>query len=181
MAVQEFGTRWTGCRIVVHASQLHLRPLPLRWRVIQSDLDELTNMTDGNLPDSDMQQLFGDVLCLAAQCLQKVVVILPFTRNTSSAEPAGHRSAAASQQHSRKDREKVFPASSVQNAGENFTPLCYHCGQRPCSHRGAPSVREQFLVKQFLPRTTVAAQTNFLRRLCSSFRYRDFRECSSIA
>jgi hypothetical protein len=132
-------------------------PVPLRWRVIQSQLDELTNMTDGNLPDSDMQQLFGDVICLAAQCLQKVVVILPVIRNTGSAEPAGHRSAATSQQHAQNDREKIFPASSVQNAGENFTPLCYHSGQRPCSHRGAPSGRELFVVKQFLPRPPVAA------------------------
>jgi hypothetical protein len=66
MTVQEFGTRWTGGWIVVHASQLHLRPVPLCRRVI---------------------------------------------RNTGSAEPAGHRSAATSEQHSRNDREKIFPPS----------------------------------------------------------------------
>ncbi|MFM7168234.1 MAG: hypothetical protein ACKO3T_23550, partial [Planctomycetaceae bacterium] len=65
------GTGWTGCWIVVHASQLHFRPVPLCRRVIQSELDALTNMTDGNLSDSHIQLLFGDVLCLAAQCLQR--------------------------------------------------------------------------------------------------------------
>jgi len=85
------------------------------------------------------------------------LVIPPVIRNTGSAEPAGHSSAAISQQHSQNDREKIFPASSVQNAGENFTPICYQCGQRPCSHRGNPSGRELFLVKQFLPRLPVAA------------------------
>ncbi len=83
------------------------RLVPLCRRVIQSELDELTNMTDGNLPHSDMQQLFGDVLCLSAQCLQKVVVILPVIRNTGSAELAGHRSAATSQQHSQNDRKNI--------------------------------------------------------------------------
>jgi Fe-S-cluster-containing hydrogenase component 2 len=53
--------------------------------------------------------------------------------------------------------KKYFRLLSVQNAGENFTPLCYHCEQRPCSHPGAPSGRELFLVKQSLPRTLVAA------------------------
>gem|GEM_PF-4740988 len=55
-----------------------------------------------------MQQLVGDVLCLAAQCLQKVVVILRVIRNTGSPEPAGHRSAATSQQQPQNDREKYF-------------------------------------------------------------------------
>jgi hypothetical protein len=72
-----------------------------------------------------MQELVGDVLCLAAQCLQKVVVILRVIRNTGSPEPARHRSAATSQQP-QNDREKIFPASTVQNAGENFTSICYH-------------------------------------------------------
>ena len=71
-----------------------------------------------------------------------------------------------------------FPDSSVQNAVENFTPVCYHPGQRSCCHRSVPSVRELFLGKQFLPRPPVAAQTNFFRRLCSSFCYRDVRKCS---
>ena len=140
MAVQEFGTRWTGCRIVVHASQLHLRPVPLCRRVIQSELDELSNITAGNLPDSDMHQLLGDVLCLAAQSPQKVVLILPVIRDPGSAQPARHRSAATPQQPSQNDRKKIYPACGVQNAGKNFTPIWYHCGQRPCSHRGAPSV-----------------------------------------
>ena len=63
MAAQEFGSRWTGCRCLVHASQLHLRPVPLCRQVI---------------------------------------------RNTGSVEPAGHRSAATSQQHPQNDREKYF-------------------------------------------------------------------------
>jgi hypothetical protein len=71
-----------------HSTLLHLRPVPLCWPVIQRQLDELIAMTDRNLPDSDMQQSFGDVLCLASECLQKVLVILPVIRNTGSAQPA---------------------------------------------------------------------------------------------
>ena len=42
-------------------------------------------------------------------------------------------------------------------------------------------MRELFLGKQFLPRPPVAAQTNFFRRLRSSFCYRDVRKCSTSA
>ena len=143
--------------IVVHVRQLHLRPVILCRRVIEGELDELTNMTDGNLPNSDMQQWFGDVLCLAAQCLQKVVVIRPVIRNNSSPKAAGHSSAATSRQHS--PPKKRIPASSIQNAGENFTLLRYTCWRDPCSHPGAPSGRERFLVKQSLPTSPVAAST----------------------
>ena len=44
--------------------------------------------------------------------------------------------------HQLNDCEKIFSASSIQSGGENFTPVCYPVGQRPCSHRGAPSGKE---------------------------------------
>lgn len=80
-----------------------------------------------------MQRMLRDMLCLVVHSLQKVVVILSGIWSIGSTEPAGHSAAAMSRQHSRNSREKIFPASSVQNAGENSTPVSYDWGQLPAA------------------------------------------------
>lgn len=128
MTLQEFGTCRAGHRIPVPASQLHLRSVPLRRRIIQSQLSELTRAAHRNLPDRDVQQPFGHLSCLAVHCLQKVVVLPIVSRHTGSTQPAGNRPATTSRQHSRHNSEHRIPPFPVQHAGENLTPLGYHCG-----------------------------------------------------
>ena len=142
MAIQEFRTRWSGCGIMVRPGQFDFGPVTLCGRIIQCQFDELTDVADRNLFDSQMQQFGGDTFCAASQCLKEVIVILPVIRHTSGPQPACHCSAAASKQHAENDSEKIFSASSIQSGGENLTPVCYPVGQRPCSHRGAPSGKE---------------------------------------
>jgi hypothetical protein len=104
-----------------------------------------------------MKQLCRHAFRAAPERLQKVVVILPVFADITSTEPTGNGPPSTTQDHSENDLEEVLPTASVQSSRDKLTPVQYHRRQRPCSHRGAPSEKEWFLVKQFLPRTPVAA------------------------
>lgn len=63
----------------------------------------------------------------------------------------------------------VFPSTNTARSQEGIVR------QRPCIHRGAPSGRELFLLKQFLRRTPVDAETNLAQPPNGSNRYRNIR------
>lgn len=131
-----------GRGIMVCAGQLHFGPVTFCWRIINCQLDELIDLTDGILLHSQMQQFRGNAFCGPSESLQEVIVVLPVIGYARGPQPAGYGSATTSQQHAQYDCQEILSASSIQSSGENLTPVCYPVRQRPCSHRGAPSGRE---------------------------------------
>src|SRR5690606_14853309 len=133
------------------------RSVSFRRRIVQRQLHIRADMADGNPPHDEEQQLRGNPAGTATECLQKVVVILPVVQNSRRLEPARHRPPTTRQQHAQHDRHKILAAPAIQTRAENFAPLCYPLRQRPCSHGGTPSWREQFFAKPFSPESPLAA------------------------
>jgi hypothetical protein len=61
ISVKESANRRTGAWTVLYASQQYIRPVPPVRRVIPREFVEGTKITAGDLPDSDIQQVFGNV------------------------------------------------------------------------------------------------------------------------
>ena len=81
LAEKEFRPGRSGCRIVMDARPLDVRPVPLRRRVVQREDQPVSGLDSFG---DDPQEHGGDPLCLAAEGVEEVVVLSFFRSPVTS-------------------------------------------------------------------------------------------------